>query len=105
MIHYQISRRQREVAVRMALGALPRDVLELLGRDTTLTAAAGVGPGLLLAAGLAGLIESLLFGVRPLDPWTFVAVPMLFLLAAVAAAVMPARRLTTVAPVDALRAE
>lgn len=91
--------------MRIVLGALPREVIGLLGRDTGLTAAAGILMGLSIAAGLSRLIESMLFDIVPLDPWTFVAIPVLFLAAAVAAAVIPGRRLARLSPVEALRAE
>lgn len=105
VVHHQVSRRRQEAAVRIALGALPREVIGLLGRETGLSAAAGILIGLSIAAGLSRLIESMLFDVVPLDPWTFVAIPVLFLAAAVAAAVIPGRRLARLSPVEALRAE
>ena len=68
VILYQVGRRHREVALRLALGALPVDVLVLFGKDTTRTALLGVAIGLLVAGTSARLLESLLFEVVPLDP-------------------------------------
>jgi predicted permease len=105
VIQHQISRRQHEMAVRITLGALPREVLGLLGRDTALTAAGGITIGLVIGAGLARLIESMLFDIVPLDPWTFAAIPLVFITAAVAAAVVPGRRIGELKLVEMLRAE
>jgi len=68
-------------------------------------ATAGVALGLLAAAGLSRLMASLLFGVSPLDPITFAAVPVVLDAAAVLASYLPARRATSVDPVEVLKAE
>ncbi|MGE0706200.1 MAG: ADOP family duplicated permease, partial [Vicinamibacterales bacterium] len=76
VIAYAVSRRRREIGIRLALGAQPRDVLRLfVCRGLALTAI-GVSIGLLLAAGVTRLMRALLFGVTPLDPITFMLVPV-----------------------------
>lgn len=101
----QVGRRHREVALRLALGALPADVLVLFGKDTTRTALVGIALGLLIAGTSTHLMESLLFDVAPLDPLSFVGVPVLFLAVAVGAAFASARHATTIRPAEALTAE
>jgi putative ABC transport system permease protein len=68
-------------------------------------AAAGAAVGMLLAAGLTSLLKKLLFGIQPLDPVTFIAVPLLLCAVAMAASYIPARKATRVPALEALRAE
>jgi putative ABC transport system permease protein len=105
VIHYMVIQRTREFGIRMSLGATQTDVLRLaLGR-----AAALIGLGMCL--GLAGatllvrFIAKLLFETAPVDPLTFVAVPVLLTLVALTASYIPARRATRVDPMIALRYE
>jgi ABC-type antimicrobial peptide transport system permease subunit len=74
-------------------------------RSGLLLALGGVPLGLGAAVALSGLMASLLFGVSPLDPVTYVVVPLVLLAAVVAASYLPARRAASVDPVDALKAE
>ena len=100
-----VAQRRREVGVRMALGASPADVFRLIvGRGMSL-AAAGVGAGLVAAALLTRVIETMLFGVGRLDAPTFVAVVGILLAAAAAASYWPARRAASTDPLVALRSE
>ena len=87
----------------MALGASEQEVLRLVLKEALLLAITGVAAGLLLALGLTRLISSLLYGVRPADPITLVASPLLLTGAALLAAYIPARRATRVDPIAALR--
>ena len=89
----------------MALGAGRREVLALVVRQGLMLAAAGVGIGLLVAAGATRLLSGLLFGVSPTDPFTYAAVAFVLTLVAVAACLVPARRATLVDPMTALRCE
>ena len=89
----------------MALGATGGDVLGLVIRQGMMLALSGVALGLAAAAGLARLIGSLLFEVEPLDPATFVAIPLLLIATALLACYVPARRATRVDPMIALRCE
>lgn len=102
---YSVTRRRREIGVRVALGASPGDVRRMILGQGLATTAAGVAAGLLGALGLTRTLESLLFGVTPTDPPTFaVAITALAAVAALACYV-PARRATRADPVEALRRE
>jgi putative ABC transport system permease protein len=102
---YSVSRRTREIGIRMALGADRSTVLRLVIRQGLVLT--GIGVGLGLAAGAAGaqVLRSLLFGVSALDPMAFGGAALLFGLVALAASYLPARRATRVDPMVALRAE
>jgi ABC-type antimicrobial peptide transport system permease subunit len=103
LMSHRVVQRQHEFGIRMSLGAVPRDVLELvLGRGMKLTMI-GVGIGLLGAGGLSRFLESELYGVKPLDIGTFVAGAIGVGLVAVSACYLPARRATRVDPMVALR--
>ena len=102
---YSVAQRTREIGVRIALGAETRDVMRLvLGRSLALTLA-GIAIGIAGAAGLTRYLESLLFGLRPLDPVTFATVAVAFAAVAMLASFLPARRAASVDPLVALRAE
>jgi ABC-type antimicrobial peptide transport system permease subunit len=102
---YIVAQRNREIAVRLAVGAEPRDVLRLtLGRAMRLTLS-GVVIGVLGALMLTRLMSSLLFGIAPTDPYTFLAVMALVTLVAGLASYLPARRAANVDPILALRSE
>ena len=102
---YTVARRTREIGVRMAVGARPAAVLRMILSESLATAAGGVAAGWLLGLGVGRLMASLFVDMRAFDPWTFALVPVAFILAAIAATWMPARRATEVNPVTALRAE
>ena len=105
LISESVARRTSEIGVRMALGARRGDVVRLvLGRTAVMTGI-GIVLGLAAAAATTRSLESMLFGLTPLDPTTFVAVPLLFGLAAILATVLPTRRATKIDPVIALRCE
>jgi putative ABC transport system permease protein len=100
-----VSERTQEVGVRLALGAEPSRVLGMIVRQAVTLAVAGVGLGLALAAILAPLMTGQLFGVAAMDPATFLAVPALLALVAVAAALVPGRRAMRIDPAMAMRNE
>ncbi|MDE3154181.1 MAG: ABC transporter permease [Acidobacteriota bacterium] len=102
---YVVSRRTREIGIRMALGAESRDVLWMMLKEGLVLTGAGLGIGLLLAAGVAKLVSGLLYQVGAFDPIVFVAAPLVLALAALAASYVPARRATRVVPLEALRVE
>jgi predicted permease len=102
---YAVSRRTREIGVRMALGATPSRVLAMVLGEGLLVAAAGVGLGLLLGVGLGRALDSVFVEVVAFDPLTFALAAVLVLLACLGAALLPARRATTVDPSVALRAD
>jgi predicted permease len=102
---YAVSRRTREIGIRIALGADRARVLRLILRQGLVLAAIGVGLGIVIAAAGSKLLESLLYGVRGLDPITFAGACLLFGAVALAATYFPARRATRVDPMIALRNE
>jgi predicted permease len=102
---YQVSQGTRELGIRLALGATPRRVLGFVLREGMAVALSGVAAGLAVAFALTRAMRSLLFGVAATDPLTFLLVPGLLLLAALAACYLPARRAAAVDPVTSLRSE
>jgi predicted permease len=102
---YNVTRRWREIGVRVALGATSGDVHRMILGQGLGTTAAGAAVGLLGALGLTRTLESLLFGVRPTDPLTFAAVIAILAAVATLACYLPARRATRADPVEALREE
>ena len=105
VVSYSVNQRVREIGIRMALGATPRDVLGQVMREGMTLAAGGLAVGL-AAALLAGrALTGLLFGISPTDPATYCAAILLLLAATVAACWFPARRATRIEPTEALRHE
>jgi predicted permease len=105
VIAYAVSRRRREVGIRLALGAQAREIRALFMRRGLLLVIVGVAIGLGGAVALTRVMQSLLFGISPLDPITFTAVPVVLAVAAVLATYVPARRALAVDPVETLRSE
>ena len=102
---YSVTQRTQEIGVRMALGAQPRDVLRLVGRQGFILVSAGIGLGLVAALGLTRFMAGFLYGVSPSDPPTYFALSIVLALVAFVACWLPVRRATRVDPVVALRAE
>jgi predicted permease len=102
---YDVSRRTREIGIRMALGATNGDVQRLVMREGVRTTAVGLTIGLALAAGVGKLVSGLLYRVSPFDPAVLTAAAVVLSTAALLACYVPARRATRVAPTEALRAE
>jgi putative ABC transport system permease protein len=105
VISYSVSERTHEIGIRMALGAARGTVMRMILGHALALASAGVAAGAAGAFVLTRLMKTLLFGVRPFDPVTFVAVSVLLTLVAALAAWVPGIRATRVDPVVALRAE
>jgi len=105
VVSYLVARRTREIGVRMALGARPRDVLRLVVKDGLRQAGAGIAIGLPAAVAVTRLIEGQLYDVRAHDPLTYGALSVLLLLLAAAASALPARRAARTDPARALTTE
>jgi predicted permease len=105
VLSLSVAARRREIAIRAAVGASRSSVLRLVMGDGLKTVGAGVGVGLILAIALSRILQTFLFGVEPTDPPTLLAVAVLFTAVAAVACWVPARRATSVDPVEALRDE
>lgn len=102
---YSVSRRTREIGIRVALGADRQSLRAMVLREGLFVVAVGIVIGIPAAIALTRLIASLLWGVRPFDPKTLIAAPLLMLLVAVVAIAVPTHRATRVDPMSALRCE
>ncbi|MGA7752876.1 MAG: ABC transporter permease, partial [Candidatus Sulfotelmatobacter sp.] len=105
VISYAVSQRTREIGIRLALGAQKGVLRWMFVRSALKLTGVGVLIGLGAAAALMRLMKTLLFGISPLDPLTFLAVPLVLATAAALASYLPARRAAGVDPVEALRVE
>ncbi|MBZ5609104.1 MAG: FtsX-like permease family protein [Acidobacteriia bacterium] len=105
VISYAVSQRTREIGIRLALGAPRGGLKTMFVRHGLALASLGISIGLAAAMALTRLMSSLLFGISPLDPVTYAAVPVVSLACAVLASYLPARRASAVDPMVALRAE
>ncbi len=105
LLSYEVARRTREIGIRMALGAQSADVLRSVVGHGIVLAAIGAAIGTAASFGVTRFLGSMLYDVKPSDPWTLVAVTALLLLVALAACYIPARRATHVDPLVALRYE
>lgn len=105
VVSYAVARRTREVGIRLSLGADAGSVVRMLTGSGMKLVGLGGAIGLLLAAALAQLLARLLYGVPALDVVTFVTVPVVLGLVALLASWVPARRVTRIDPVGALRSE
>jgi predicted permease len=105
VISYTVSQRTREIGIRLALGAQKSELKWMFVRSALLLTAAGIAIGVGTAAALMHLMKSLLFGISPLDPFTYTTVPVILTISAALASYLPARRAAAVDPVEALRAE
>ena len=105
VVSYSVRSRTREIGIRVALGARPGAILRLVLTQGLSIVAVGLAIGLAIAAAISRFTASLLYGVSPTDLLTFAAVPVVLLLTAVAAVIVPARRACAIRPMDALRLE
>jgi len=105
VLSYSVSQRRRELGVRAALGASPRDLVAIVVREGMTVAVAGLAAGLAGAALVTRFMREALFGVQPLDAASFMAAPLLLLAVAAIACVLPASRAASTDPARALRTE
>ena len=105
VVSYGVTRREREIGVRMALGAAGRDVLAMVLREGLTLTLLGVAIGAVVALGSARFLSSFLYGISGSDPLTYLVVAVTLSLVAALASLLPARRATKVDPASALRAE
>jgi predicted permease len=104
-LSYRVNRRTAEIGVRMALGALRSRVLWMLLCESLVVAALGLAAGLPIALFLSGVMKSMLYGLQPRDPLTFVIALAMVILVTLAASLLPAQRAAQIEPMEALRAE
>jgi len=103
VLSYLVGQRTKEIGVRMALGAQKFDVLRMVLKDGARMTLVGIVLGLIGAVGLTRLMQSMLYGVKPTDPLTFICVAALLCAVAMLACYVPARRAMKVDPMEALR--
>jgi putative ABC transport system permease protein len=105
VVAYTVTRRTREIGIRMAIGAQQNNVIAIVVKHGLAVALPGAVVGIIASVGVTRLLGSILFGVRPTDPVTLSAVAVLLLIVALLACYLPARRATRVDPLVALRYE
>jgi putative ABC transport system permease protein len=105
VISYSVSQRTPEIGIRMALGASRGGILKMVIGRAMFLVAVGIAAGAAGAYGLSRYLKSLLFEVKPGDPWTYASLAILLAMVALAASLVPARRATRVDPMIALRYE
>jgi putative ABC transport system permease protein len=105
VVSYAVSRRVREIGIRMTLGADAREVKRLILRQAMWPVVIGALVGIAGCAAVSQILKSMLFGISPHDPLAFVVVPLVLLSVALLASYIPARRATKVDPMVSLRYE
>jgi ABC-type antimicrobial peptide transport system permease subunit len=105
VVSFNATRRTQEIGVRMALGALPRDIFALVLRQVLILVATGVCVGIVSAIAISRVLSGLLLGVSSRDPMTFAGISVLLAAVALVACYLPARRAARLDPSTALRCE
>lgn len=100
-----VGQRRREIGVRMALGATNRSILRMILRQGSMLAVVGLALGLIASVAARRLLRAFLYGVKPLDAATYIAVVAALLALSITAALLPARRASRIDPMAALRSE
>jgi ABC-type antimicrobial peptide transport system permease subunit len=105
VLAYDISQRTREIGIRGAIGATRRQIVGLIMLQGLWKTGVGLVVGLVSAVLLSHYMASMLFELKPTDPWAYLLVSLLLAAVAVAACYLPARRAARIDPIEALRAE
>jgi ABC-type antimicrobial peptide transport system permease subunit len=105
LVSYQVARRRREIGIRMAIGARTDKLVGMIAAMGLRPAAIGLAVGLLATIAASRALDSLLYGISPLDPLTWLAVMLFLALVTAGATILPARRAARVAPTEVLRGE
>ena len=105
LMAYSVAQRTREIGIRMALGAIPRQILTMVLRESFSLASVAVALGVAIALLVTRFVRSLLFGIAPSDPAVVWGATALVMFVAVAASWLPARRAASLQPMEALRRE
>jgi putative ABC transport system permease protein len=105
LIAYSVSQRTQEIGIRIALGAVPRNVVAMILKQGLTSVVIGLGLGLVGALGLSRLVSKLLFAVEPTDPLCFLGAAGVLIGVAVVACLLPARHAVAIEPMTALRAD
>lgn len=105
VIAYSVTRRTQEIGIRMALGARSGDLIRMVVREGLAMAGIGLMIGVPVALAAARLLRSILYEIKPHDPVTFAGLVLLFIAVAAAASYLPARKVSNVSPMEALRFE
>jgi ABC-type antimicrobial peptide transport system permease subunit len=102
---YSVAQRTKEIGIRMALGAIPRQILTMVLREASSLSAAAIALGVGASFLVTRFMKSMLFGIAPSDPATLWGAAVLLMVVALGASWIPARRAAGVAPMEALRRE
>ncbi len=105
VLTYSVSQRRREIGIRSALGATKTDVIKLIVRQGLASTLAGLALGVVLSLLATRLMQPLLFGITPLDWPSFAIMPMVLLVVALVACLLPARKAAATDPAITLRGE
>jgi len=105
ILSYTVQRRTHEIGIRMALGALPGSMVKVIVGEGLRLVLAGLALGFGGAFAVTRLMHTLLFGVTPMDPLTFIGVGVVLVIVALVASYVPARRVTRIPPTIALRTD
>jgi predicted permease len=105
VVSYSVARRTKEIGIRLALGAIPRQVLAMVLSETSRLSGIGIAGGVIASFFLSRMARSMLFGIGPNDPATIIAAAVILLAVGFAASWVPARRAALIQPVEALRHE
>jgi predicted permease len=103
LLAYSIAQRTREIGIRMAIGAIPRQILVMVLRESLSLSAAAIAIGVIASLLVARFVKSMLFGIAPSDPAVLLGATALLVIVAVGASWLPARRAASVQPMEALR--